>query len=85
MERNKQVFTNCTTGGPVKVYVKDGKIISIEPLEFGPRMMPASGLSGPGKEVLTTRYCQAGSLYPGRKVQHIFQRPNSLSSAEGRF
>jgi len=31
----EQVFTNCTTGGPVYVYVKDGKITRIEPLELG--------------------------------------------------
>ncbi len=30
----EQIFTNCTTGGPVDVYVKDGKITRIEPLEL---------------------------------------------------
>ena len=30
--KGEQVFTNCTTGGPVYVYVKDGKITRIEPL-----------------------------------------------------
>ena len=30
----EQVFTNCTTGGPVHVYVKDGKITRMEPLEL---------------------------------------------------
>ena len=34
MERNQKVFTNCTTGGPVNVQVKNGKIVSVEPLEF---------------------------------------------------
>jgi len=32
--KSEQVFTNCTTGGPVYVYVKDGKITRIEPLEL---------------------------------------------------
>ena len=30
----EQVFTNLTTGGPVKAYVKDGKVVRLEPLEF---------------------------------------------------
>ncbi len=30
----EQVFTNCTVGGPVYVYVKNGKITRIEPLEL---------------------------------------------------
>jgi molybdopterin guanine dinucleotide-containing S/N-oxide reductase-like protein len=36
MAKNEKVFTNCTTGGPVNVYVKEGKITRVEPLEFGP-------------------------------------------------
>ncbi len=31
---NEQIFTNCTSGGPVNVHVKDGKIIRMEPLEL---------------------------------------------------
>jgi len=27
-------YTNCTKGGPVFVYVKDGKIVRVEPLEL---------------------------------------------------
>jgi molybdopterin guanine dinucleotide-containing S/N-oxide reductase-like protein len=33
-KKGEQVFTNCCTGGPVNVYVKDGKITHIEPLEL---------------------------------------------------
>jgi len=34
--KDEQVFTNCTVGGPVYVYVKDGRIKRLEPLELGP-------------------------------------------------
>jgi trimethylamine-N-oxide reductase (cytochrome c) len=34
--KGEKVLTNCTTGGPVHVYVKDGKITRLEPIEFGP-------------------------------------------------
>jgi len=26
------VFTNCTVGGPISVYVKDGKIVRVRPI-----------------------------------------------------
>ncbi len=29
---SEQVFTNCTVGGPISVYVKDGRIVRIRPL-----------------------------------------------------
>ena len=29
----EEVYTNCTPGGPVKVFVKNGKIVRMEPLE----------------------------------------------------
>ena len=31
-----KVYTNCTVGGPLFVYVKDGKMTHVEPLELGP-------------------------------------------------
>jgi anaerobic selenocysteine-containing dehydrogenase len=33
-KEGEQILTNCTTGGPVNVYVKEGKITRIEPLEL---------------------------------------------------
>ena len=29
---SEQIFTNCTVGGPVSVYVKDGKIVRVRPI-----------------------------------------------------
>lgn len=34
MAKAEQVLTNCTTGGPVNVYVRDGRIVRIKPLEL---------------------------------------------------
>ena len=34
--KGEKELTNCTTGGAVHVYVKDGKITRLEPIEFGP-------------------------------------------------
>jgi len=34
--KDEQILTNCTTGGPVYVYVKNGRITRIEPLQLSP-------------------------------------------------
>ncbi|HUT68691.1 MAG TPA: hypothetical protein VMW86_09130 [Dehalococcoidales bacterium] len=34
--KSEQVFANCTTGGPVLAYVREGKITRIEPLRLTP-------------------------------------------------
>ena len=34
--KDEQVFTNCTVGGPLFVYVKNGKITRVEPLYLSP-------------------------------------------------
>jgi molybdopterin guanine dinucleotide-containing S/N-oxide reductase-like protein len=44
----EQVFTNCTNGGPVTVYVRDGKVVRIRPLvaderDFKPWTIAAGG------------------------------------------
>ncbi len=44
----EQVFTNCTVGGPISVYVKDGKIVRVRPIvidekDFKPWTIEAKG------------------------------------------
>ncbi|MEM3766824.1 MAG: pyrogallol hydroxytransferase large subunit, partial [Candidatus Bathyarchaeia archaeon] len=36
LEDGTNIFTSCTVGGPVFVYVKDGKIKRVTPIIFGP-------------------------------------------------
>src|SRR4030042_3074539 len=43
-------FTNGTTGGPVFVYVKDGKIIRITPIEFDNSDAPSWTIDARGKK-----------------------------------
>ena len=31
---SEQVFTNCTVGGPISVYVRDGEIVRITPIQI---------------------------------------------------
>lgn len=34
--KDEQILTNCTVGGPVNVYVQNGKITRVEPLQLSP-------------------------------------------------
>ena len=45
---SEQVFPNCTTEGPIHVYVRDGKVVRIRPLvadekDFKPWTIEAGG------------------------------------------
>ena len=46
----EQVFTNCTNGGPVFVYVKDGRITRIRPMVFNENEGPTWTLDIDGKK-----------------------------------
>ena len=41
--------TNCTTGGPVFVYVKDGKILRMTPIEFDETDAPSWTIEARGQ------------------------------------
>ena len=43
-------YTNGTTGGPVHVYVKDGRVIRITPIEFDDNDAPSWVIKARGKE-----------------------------------
>jgi len=49
-ELSEQVFTNCTTGGPVYVHVKDGKVLRIRPLVFDETDAPSWTIEAQGKK-----------------------------------
>jgi trimethylamine-N-oxide reductase (cytochrome c) len=83
MAKNEQVFTNCTTGGPVLVYVKDDKITRIEPLQYSPDDAGLWTIEARGKKfspgnvarlapyILSERsrtYCKERLLYPLKRV-----------------
>lgn len=85
MAKGEQVFTNCTTGGPVFVYVKDGKITRIEPLQYSPEDAGRWTIEARGKKfsppsvarlapyILSERartYCKDRILYPLKRVDY---------------
>ncbi len=45
-----QVFTNMTNGGPISVYVKDGKIVRVRPLQVPPEELKPWVIEADGKK-----------------------------------
>lgn len=52
---SEQVFVNCTNGGPIRVHVKDGKIIRVRPLTFDDKDAASWSLNVKGKELRPPR------------------------------
>ena len=81
-KNGEQVFTNCTTGGPVHVYVKDGKITRIEPLKISPDdtdswTIEARGKKfSPGKRARLSPYTLAerSRIYASSRLLHPLKR-----------
>ncbi len=47
---SEQVFTSCTVGGPISVYVKDGKITRIRPIVFDENDGPSWTIEARGRK-----------------------------------
>jgi len=54
---SEQIFTNCTVGGPISVYVKDGKIVRVRPLVIDKDDLKPWTIEADGRK-----------FYPPRKV-----------------
>ena len=80
--KEEQVFTSCTTGGPVYVYVRNGKITRIEPLEFSeehtaPWVIAARGKKfTPPKTAMVSPYTLAerSRIYTSSRILHPLKR-----------
>jgi trimethylamine-N-oxide reductase (cytochrome c) len=79
----ERVFTNCTTGGPVRIHVKNDKITSVEPLEYTPddagkwvikardKSFSPPDVAKLAPYIMTERariYCKERQLYPLLRV-----------------
>ncbi len=52
---SEQVFIQCTVGGPVRVYVKDGKITKMRPIIFDDKVdAPSWVINARGKKIYPT-------------------------------
>jgi len=53
----EKVLAQCTVGGPVKVYVKDGKIVRMRPIVFDNTDAPSWVIDARGKRFTPPRKC----------------------------
>jgi len=95
-DKGEQVFTSCTTGGPVFVYVKNGKITRVEPLQLGDDDAKSWTIEARGKKFSPARtarvspyaiaersriYSSTRALYPMLRVDFD---PNGKRNPENR-
>ena len=79
---SEQVFTNCTVGGPISVYVKDGKIVRIRPIvidenDFKPWTIDAKGKKfSPPKQVKLAAFTitERMRLYSEERIKYPMKR-----------
>jgi molybdopterin guanine dinucleotide-containing S/N-oxide reductase-like protein len=79
---SEQVFANCTVGGPISVYVKDGKVTRVRPLvidekDLKPWTIEAHGKKfSPHKKVTLAPYTltERQRLYSEDRIQYPMKR-----------
>ncbi len=86
----EQVFTNCTLGGPVSVYVRDGKIYKIRPLQidesdFKPWIIKADGKKfSPPKKISLAPYTvsERAKVYSEDRIKYPLKRVDFAPNGE---
>ena len=79
---SEQVFTNCTVGGPISVYVRDGKIVRVRPLvindnDLKPWIIEANGREfSPPRKVTIAPFTQAErtKVYADDRIKYPLKR-----------
>ena len=79
---SEQIFTNCTVGGPISVYVKDGKIVRVRPIvidekDFKPWTIEAKGKRfSPPRQVKLASYVAAErtKVYSDERIKYPMKR-----------
>ncbi len=77
-------YTSCTTAGPVFVYVKNGRIIRVEPMHFDKKEVKSWKIEVNGRTY--TPPLKYSLLYWGTATtMGLLSQPGKLSFKEGRF
>ncbi len=68
----EQVFNSLTGGGPISVYVKDGKVVRIRPMQVPEEEYKPWEIEAGRQEVFSAQGVASGALYPcGKKPAGI--------------
>ena len=78
-------YTSNTNGGPVFVYVKDGKIIRITPIEFRRQGCAALDHQGQRQDLYPSPQDDHLTLHPRLQIDDLFAGPAPLPDEAGRF
>ena len=82
---NVEKLTNGTTGGPVFVYVQDGKIIRITPMEFDDDDAPSWVINAAEYRFFPTSEDDHLPLFACLAFDDLFAKTIAISSQTGRF
>ena len=78
-------YCNMTNGGPVFVYVKDGKIVRMTPIDFDDQDPQPWTIEAQGPEAHAAAQDHAGAARPERQVDRLFAGPAALSDEARRL
>ena len=76
-------LTSGTNGGPVFVYVKDGKIVRITPMDLADDDAAFLGHQGAGPHIFATAAYDLRPLLGHVEIAHLFSRSNPSSAQTG--
>ena len=82
---NVERLTNGTTGGPVWVYVQDGKILRIDPDGSGRDGCSVLGYRGPRPDLQAASPNDPRPARPGSEVSRLLTKAHPEAAQEGRF
>ena len=78
-------FTNNSNGGPLHVYVKDGKIVRVTPIEFKPEDSPGWTIAARGRTFTPPHQSSAAPYGLCSKSMVYSQGPAALSDEARRL
>ena len=78
-------YCNMTNGGPVFVYVKDGKIVRMTPIDLDDDDGASWTIEARGHEAHAAAQDHARAARPERQVDRLFARPAALSDEARRL
>lgn len=78
-------LTNLTTGGPVHVYVKDGRIMRITPLQLDESDGPSWTIEARGRTFTPPPADHSLPLHGRPPLDHLLAQAHSHAAKEGGF
>ena len=85
MGKGVKRYVNNSNAGPMFVYVKDGKIIRMTPIEFDDSDAPSFTIEARGKKFTPPRKSTLSPFGFSHEIHGLFPGPDFISDETGRF